>query len=389
MVSLTCSPIHPPVFFGMPADFFLGRCFLTTALVKNYFSDKMVKLSSKFFPIFESRFMQDASVFTSETISPEKNISKNHPVILRWAWVLPLLAAFFFTVSNACMRQLAGLGADKFLALALRESVAFYFAAPIFFWLLFSGRTKCPTKKDFFIFLGIALAVQLVGNVLLQEAFGVIGMAVGMAGVWTGLLIGAPIMGYLMLGERPSRQLFFSIFIIFAAMFCLTLGTKELEVRGETAGNWNIAVRVMLLLTVLSGLIVAVVTAWNRVMGCRGYSPFFVVTMLPGTGFIFLSLVDFCRNGVSTYAAFSGAEYFWAYCSGFANLLAFTLLTLGLRYLSVVKVSILNIAQLALAPLVGFLIFSENMNSGILAGILLIMTGIVVANFGGGATKNR
>lgn len=298
--------------------------------------------------------------------------------------ILPLLSAVFYTVSNACMRHLAGQGADVHLSIAIRESVAFYFALPLFLWLAFTGRTKWPSPKVFLTFFGIALAVQMVGNVLFLQAFAVIGMAVSVAGNWMGVLLGTPVVAYLMLRERISLRIGISLAIILVALAALTVGIQTREMSGADFSQnlqW-LSIR-MLLLTVMVGLINAVSCTYIRYMANLGYSPLLTVTMLPGVGFIFLSLYDFSQHGTATYAAFTGWQYFWAYTAGVANLLAFVALTLALKHLSVVKVSILNISQLALAPLAGLIIFHENMNTGILLGICLTIFGIVVANTGG------
>ncbi len=326
--------------------------------------------------------------------------------LLAWAWVLPILAAVFYTVSNACIRHLAEQGTDVYVTVAIRESVAFYFALPVFLWMAFTGRTKWPTWRVFLTFLGIGLLVQLVGNVLFFQALGVIGMAVSVAGNWTGVLLGSPVVAYLMLRERISLRILISLAVILLALAALTTGTRALEkaetrvsagaasvaedetlaageaVTPEISGELQRLGIQMLLLTVLVGLISAVSCTYIRYMAGAGYSPLLVVTMLPGTGAIFLSLVDFSQHGVQTYATLGPWDYFWAYTAGTANLLAFVALTLGLKYLSVVKVSILNVTQLALAPVVGFLIFRENINPGILIGIFLTILGIIIANTG-------
>ena len=202
-----------------------------------------------------------------------------------------------------------------------------------------------------------------------------------------------------------------SVSIIFFAMLCLTVGVRMQEAEmarekashvavpavppfsepvtsepGESAegaeawGSWKAAFQVLLLLTVGAGLTSAVINVWIRKMAQEGYSTFFSMTMLPGTGFIFLSLINLRQNGFSLSGTLSGWEYFWAYGAGFANLFGFLFITLSLRYLSVVRVSTLNIFQLALAPVVGLLIFRENMNFWISLGILMTMVGIVAGN---------
>ncbi|MDO4582705.1 MAG: DMT family transporter [Planctomycetia bacterium] len=303
-----------------------------------------------------------------------------------WYLLFPLLSSIFYTLANTCMRQVAGGGASIPVAIAMRESVAFYVALPIFLWQFRRGKAVLPPWRLIFLFFLTSLGVQIFGNIFLQQAFRDVGMAASVAGSWTGSLLGAPLLAWLWLHERISKRVFFSIGLVFLALFFLTSGARlqECSIHSATlpVSGWfsnPIAVRTILL-TVLSGVIFSASNCVIRKMGKEQSSLWLPMVILPGTGFLVLTFLDGWEHGLESYRTFTRHDILFAYLAGFANILAFFSLIMGLRRLKVVQVSIVNVSQLAFAPLIGYFLFHEPMNVPILAGIFLVMTAIIISN---------
>lgn len=303
-----------------------------------------------------------------------------------WYLLFPLSSSIFYTLANTCMRQVANGEANIPLAIAMRESVAFFVALPIFLWQFWRGKALLPPWRWIFLFFLTSLGVQVFGNVFLQQAFRDVGMAASVAGSWTGSLIGAPLLAWLWLREGISKRVLFSISLIFLALFFLTSGARlqECSAYAESASvsGWfssPVAIRTILL-TVLSGFIFSASNCVIRKMGNEDSSVWLPLVILPGTGFLLLTLMDGVEHGVESYRTFTAGDLFFAYLAGVANIVAFFSLILGLRHLNVVQVSLVNVSQLAFAPLVGYFLFREPMNVPILTGIVLVMTGIVISN---------
>lgn len=319
----------------------------------------------------------------SQDVSKKQELTSDRS----WRYLLfPLSASIFYTLANTCMRQVAGGEANIQLAIAIRESVAFFVASPLFFWQYWHGKAVLPPRRWIFLFFLTSFGVQVFGNVFLQQAFRDVGMAASVAGSWTGSLIGAPLLAWLWLREGISKRIFFSICLVFLALFFLTSGARLQECSAyaqtvSTSGWFSspIAIRAILL-TVLSGVIFSASNCVIRKMGNEQSSLLLPVVILPGTGFLFLTLLDGWEYGVASYQTLTWSDVFFAYLAGVANVLAFFSLILGLRHLKVVQVSIINVSQLAFAPLVGYFLFHEPMNVPILTGIILVMTAIVTSN---------
>lgn len=348
--------------------------------------------------------------------------------VSRWFLLLPLLSSLFYVVSYVCMRTLAQTQANVFLSVGIREGITGLGGAFIFAFLFASGRAPFPKLKHVLAFTATSLALQLVGNIYQQQSFEIIGMGLTTASCWTGQLLLTPILGWLILREKLTLPLFCSLLLAFVALLFLSSGaevqssaaknlpsgeiensveaqanaqnlpsdesendeenTPALEValpqqnavaQNASAPTGRFSAIKFVLLSSVAGFIMAASNCVIRKMNQAGNSPFFAVMFLPGIGGIFLLGADFIMNGGDSWSAFSAGDYLYSTLAGLTNLLAFIVLTFSLRFLSAVRVCVVMISQLALAPLAGRLIFCEPLNGKILLGILLVVGGVLVS----------
>lgn len=300
-----------------------------------------------------------------------------------WWILLPLSAAFFYTVSNALMRHVATEGVDPSLTIGIRESVAFYVGLAIFGTLWLRGKVRMPSPRLWALALVAFVLVQVVGNLFMQVAFNEIGMAAGVAGNWAGVLLGTPFVGWVMLREKISGLTVVAIVCVLAAVFCLMAGAEVQETAQSVQQNQNttFVTLVVMVLVVLGGLCFALGNCTIRVLSQAGISPFFPMFLLPGIGFLTLVSLSFAKNGIHACSALSWSDYGYIYVAGISNAVAFLSLILGLKYLTLIRASIGNATQLMMAPLAGFLIFHEPMNALVVTGVLLTLAGLVLSNW--------
>lgn len=298
-----------------------------------------------------------------------------------WMMLFPLSAAIFYVLSNVCMRTVVDEANNSiYLGIAIRESIAFLVAVPIYVWLLSTKRTPVPRAKHLGIFILIGIFVQLFGNVVQLVGFQAIGMGASASACWVGLLLGAPVAGWIFLREKMSARLAVGIGIVISALMCLAFGAEVqesaksiMEVAPHTAAKF-------VLLSLTAGIIFAFSNAANRWMNHAGNSPILAILLLPGLGALLVGGLDWYLHGFDSWMKFSHTGYLFAFLSGVANMIAFSSLTVGLHFLKVVRVATINVSQLIFTPLLGCLLFHELMNFWLAAGVLLTITGIVTAN---------
>jgi len=401
--------------------FFLTGTDLTNRLFKNGFFGK-----SLFGSTLKSRIIF-TKVFRMNSHSRSASASQN---VSRWFLLLPLFSSIFYVISYVCMRQLAQTQADVVLSVGIREGITGLGGAFVFAWLFGTGRVPFPKLKYLLAFTCTSLALQLLGNIYQQQSFEVIGMGMTTASCWTGQLLLTPILGWFILREKLTFPLLLSLLLAFAALLFLTSGaevqnssptsilntavadststadstgmttTAELTDRpqigkqtenrhstetktDDTSAKKDFPKRFtaikFVLLSAAAGFIMAASNCVIRWMNQAGNSPFFAVMFLPGIGGVFLLGGDLLTNGTATWQAFSSGDFLYSALAGLTNMTAFVVLTFSLRFLSSVRVCVIMISQLALAPLAGCLIFREPLNAVILLGILMVIAGILVS----------
>ncbi len=320
----------------------------------------------------------------SDSLSATEILNNSKSARKLWLYMLfPLLASIFYVLSYTCMRQLAETQVNPWVIVGIREFLTAVCGVFLFFALFFRGKTPFPRRAQVLTFLLTSLAVQFGGNIFMQRSFETVGMGLTTASCWAGNLLCTPIIGWFLLREKLTFCLILSLSLVFVAVFFLTFGAEVQEIvhvsensANSTGFQW-LAVQ-FVLLSVFSGGLMAGSNCVVRWISNAGVSPFFAVMFLPGVGGVGLLGMEFLRNGFQSFYALSSADYFFAVLAAATNLLAFIFLTIGLRYLSAVRVSIVLISQLAFSPLVGILLFREPMNGTLVAGMLLVVVALLV-----------
>ena len=87
-----------------------------------------------------------------------------------------LLSAVGYTGANICLRQLADIETDPAWGICLKETTAVVVFGPWFLWKFGRGGRLFCTRRTLFTLIGAALTVQLVGNLGIQWAFGIVAL---------------------------------------------------------------------------------------------------------------------------------------------------------------------------------------------------------------------
>ncbi|MDO4568941.1 MAG: DMT family transporter [Planctomycetia bacterium] len=294
------------------------------------------------------------------------------------ALLFPLVAAFFYALSSVCMRAAVVEEGAELPFLAIREGLTCLVALPIYLWQLQRGTTPHPGAKILVAFLAAALAVQLFGNIAQMISFRFIGMGVSVAASWAGTLVFAPMIGWFLLSEPFQKKARIATLITLCAVFFLGAGAN---LQTESALGWHNALAlVFVILSVLAGGVFSLSNGLVQKLTSLGNSPFLAVVALPGAGLISLTLLEQFLHGGAGWSLLTQWTLFLALSAGVANFIAFFALTLGLHYLGIVRVSLINLLQLIFVPLMGYFLFAEPINACIASGIFLTLCGVVVAN---------
>ena len=284
-----------------------------------------------------------------------------------------IASALFYTAANICMRQLAALGADEMLAVGAKELVTVLVVGPYLLSRAVRGERVLPPRRILLILMAVAVAVQLGGNLPVQWAFGVVGLAVTMPTVFGIMLTAAAVFGFVFLGERVSRRSMAAIVLLIGSVVLLNMGADEahrslsrpLVLLGVAAGC-------------LAGVMIAALSTTIRFTATARVPISTIVFIITLMGVLSLGPLSIWRLGPAGLIDTRADQWTWMLAAGICNLVAFLAVTKGLQVTTIVHVNVLNASQVAMGAIAGIKLFNESWNAWLLAGVLLTIVGVVL-----------
>jgi DME family drug/metabolite transporter len=295
------------------------------------------------------------------------------------------VAAVSYTSSNICMRQVSALEVDPTWAVCIKELVTVLLVGPYLLYRMLRGWPVWPPLKILLILILAGLADQLVGNLGMQTAFGVVGLAVTIPIVFGTMITGSAVFGRILLGEKVSSRTMGAIGLLLLALLLLSLGAESagktiaenLQPSGAVPGPATALVFVQaVLVAAAAGAAFALLTIAIRHTMNAAAQQSSLMCIITGIGVITLGPISIHRLGLEAVLATSPEQFAWMLAAGVFNLLGFMGITKGLHLTAVVHANVLNASQVAMAALAGMIFFHEPPNSWLLLGIILTLLGI-------------
>jgi len=295
--------------------------------------------------------------------------------------ILCVAAALGYSAANVCLRQLAGLGADEMWVTCVKELVTVTVIGP---WLVaqgLRGRRLVPAPRMLAALIATGLAVQLLGNLTLQWAYGVVGIAVAISAIFGVMLAASGLMGFLFLGERVSARSLAAMGLVIPAIAMLGLGADEVNralamVRQTVAGTSQSLLG--LGAACVAGAMFALLSVVLRHAGATGVPVSSIVFVVTGMGVLSMGSLSLFRLGWRRLLATPPEQLAWMLAAGGFNLLAFLAITKGLQLTAVVRANLLNASQVAMGALAGILLFGEPLTGWLIGGITLTVAGMLL-----------
>ena len=290
----------------------------------------------------------------------------------RWA----LLAAASYTVVNITLRAAAP-EIDPVLGAFLRQVPVAVIA-----WLVVLRSGAVEFRPGHPAFLGRDLvwvllasgAVSLVvGNIAYQLALVTAGLGVSVSGIQAGSVLGGLVLSTISLREPPTRAQGLGAAIVLAGLAAIGVA--------QTSGLlplWYVG----LLLAVTAGSCYAAANALTRVVQKR--RPLLFVTLAGASvgGLVPLGLIIGGRELVEPGSVLGGlapTTVGVVLAAGLANALALASLALAVRYTTVASTNVVSAAAIVFSFVGSVVIFREVGSPPMVAGVALVVIGLVVA----------
>jgi len=291
-----------------------------------------------------------------------------------------LISALAFTAVNVCMRQLSAMQCDPIWAVFHRELVT---TVLVILWLS-RGTPQVvsllPRGRTLARLILVGVLVQLIANLCVQWAYGIVGLAVTIPAIYGASITAGAVLGRLWLGESVSHRSMVAIALLLLSLLLLGQGAESAG-RSLAGAGASEAGALWLLLVVaspgLAGVIFAMMNIAVRHSVTRTTPPVAIALLIPLMGPLCLGPICFLRLGLNPWINTSWEQLTLMTAAGVFNLIGFTGLILGLQRITVVHVNMLNAAQVAMAAVAGIALFREPPNLWLLLGVLMTIAGII------------
>jgi drug/metabolite transporter, DME family len=246
--------------------------------------------------------------------------------------------------------------------------------------------------------------ITQLGGATYQWAIGAIGLAICNPLQMGVTLAVSAVLGLLVMGEAISRRGILAIFVLSIAVVCLSMGAdaasaqmaedvlaaealapndSPLASSGSSTANYNALIGSLgVAAAAASGIAFAILTVGIRKVATGATAAAAIVFYINLMGIVVLGPWSLQRLGWSGLLATPPVDLAIMLGVGASNLIAFLLLTKGLQLTPVVRTNIIvNSLTLVLSVLAGVVMFGEPRSYGLIAGLILSLTGVAIIGF--------
>jgi len=294
------------------------------------------------------------------------------PVVVGTAYCI--LSAIAYTATNICLRALAG-HASQVQVICVKEFVTVAVVGP---WLVYQGRRGLrvwPKPSSLVPLVLVGLATQLVANLGLLWAMGIVGLAVSIPAALGISLAGSAVLGRVVLGERVSARSWMAVTLLIASIVLLKIGADQ---GGRLAAAEPAQVALAVGAACLAGVTFAALSVTIRYSVTSQVSPYAVVFIVTGMGVISLAPLSLWQLGVEGWGQTPPGDLTIMLLAGALNLIAFLAISKGLQLTTIVHANVLNASQVAMAAVAGLLLFAEQPSVQLVLGICLTIVGMML-----------
>lgn len=299
------------------------------------------------------------------------------PAVRGTAW--GIASALGYAATNILLRQLADT-TDPVLITAMKAVPTLGLSCGLIGFDLATDRYARPTRRALAIVILASVFVQFAGNLALQGAFGLIGLALTVPISFGVLITASALMGRAWLNEPVTPRSLLSMALLVVSILILTFGAEETRTElpleaEQTSQTWWVALGIAL--ACVSGIGYALIAVVIRYV-TREISVALVLFLVSLTGLLTLGAMAVARLGLSGLSEISGQEWAYMLTAGSFNAGGFYALGKSLKLISVVHANVLNASQLAIAAISGVLLFNEPNSWMLIAGVTLTIVGLGV-----------
>ncbi len=284
-----------------------------------------------------------------------------------------LLAAVGYTITNACLKQVADQDLNAFWVSAVKAFPTLLICAPWAYYQSRIGLRVMPESKVFWLLFLSAFVGQIGGNAGFQFGLQYVGIAISVAICLGTIQIFGAILGRIFLLEPVTIRAVGAIALLIGALGALSMGAKI-----DTKSHTTLEIAMGIGSLCISGFAYAVIGVVIR-YGVTGRTTIaFTLSIIGSVGVLSLGTLAFSQIGFSGMAATTVNQWSVMLLAGLFNALSFLALTKAYQATTVTYVAIMNACQTAMAALVGAMFFREKWTVSLTVGLILTALGVTL-----------
>ncbi|MBN1178503.1 MAG: DMT family transporter [Anaerolineae bacterium] len=223
------------------------------------------------------------------------------------------------------------------------------------------------------LLVGYGVATFIVGNPIYFQALQIGGVAVATPVVGT-MALWSALIAAVFLKQSLTLKMAGGILVTVAGIALLGFG----QLGGQAiSAEWWLAIPLALLTALswsASGVLVAAAMA-------RGVDRFRALAVATGSGILLLNLALLLGGDISVYASTPLRIHAAVLAGGLLNAMALVSVTTALSLTTVASATTINSLQIGLAPLLAWLVLGEGLNPLMVAGVTVIVIGVIVVQW--------
>lgn len=292
--------------------------------------------------------------------------------------IFGLASAVLYTMANIGLRKCVGI--DPFLVSAVKAAPTVLLLGPFLGWMLARGETVATSPRMIPRFMFAALVGQFIGNAAFQVSLGMIGLAVAVPITLGMMIVGAAVLGRVILHEPVRIRTGIAMLVLIASVVALSIpagsASGEVATAGMQPGSASTTVWIGSLYAAASGAAYALFGVVMRQALTGGLSAPLTMFISGSVGTISLWSVTFLRIGMESLTLVGQGDWAIMFTAGMLNFTAFVALSAALKSLPVVAVNLINASQVAMAAVAGIVLFAEPVTASLVIGIALTLMGL-------------
>ncbi len=292
-----------------------------------------------------------------------------------------IFAAVTYTGANMALRQLVRHNdPDWAVWVACVKAMPAALAAwAIIAYRGMKGLQALPPRALVLPLLLTGLFMQFGGNVAFQWALSLGGLALTVPLMFATLISSSALLGRIVLSEPISARATAAMGVLIVAI-CVLSGGADIASRAMDVEATRMSIVGAVVFACSAGFAYGACGVVMRRTVTSDVSLSATLVLLSSSGVIGLGLTSLWRLGPEQLLQTPSDDMLMMGLAGLFNAVAFFSLCASLRYISVLRVNLLNASQIAMAAAAGVVCFDEQLTVWLIGGTILTATGLVISD---------